>query len=554
MRNERFILYFVFSFFLIISCKENKHDLSIVGELDLMEISISEFHDALMNKQTTCSQVVSFYLDRIDKFDSENSEIQLLSIITVNPKAKEIAQKMDQDFTPEKLKEFPLYGVPILVKDNINTKEMPTTGGALVFKDNWPDEDAFIVKKLKEAGAIIIAKANMSEFAFDYKGNSSLGGITKNVYNYEKGAGGSSSGTAVAVSTNLAMAGIGSDTGGSIRIPSSLAGLFGLRPTMNLISQNGIMPLSPWQDTVGPMCRNVEDCARIMSVLAVYDPDNTGNQKVKYHVHARQINNVEEYSSITNHPKDYIVEMQDATLRGVRIGVVRSLFGKDSIAENFVNPSINRAIDSLKAAGAIVKDVEIEDIDHILNDYISMSSYEFQYHIEDYLNSWSVLDDNHVLTFDDIFASGGYLNDSEKALKIRGNIHLSDLDEKQRETYRKNTIERPVYVRTRILKTLDNVYTPDDVFDVLLYPTVINLAATLGEDTKAGRNNRLSAFSGMPAINMVAGMVEDEGVMVPVGIELIGRDFEELKLLKIAHAYEKQFVPRIPPEISFKTN
>src|SRR5699024_1232360 len=181
----------------------------------------------------------------------------------------------------------PLYCVPILVKVNINTKDMPTTGGALAFKNNEPVRDAFVVRQLRQAGAIILGKANMDEFAFSYVGKSSVGGQTKNAYDLTKGPGGSSSGTGTAIAASFAIAGLGTDTGGSIRVPSSLEGLVGIRPSARLVSLSGVMPLAPFQDVVGPMCRTVQDCALLLDAMVGFDSRYMSNQRVRFTFNAR---------------------------------------------------------------------------------------------------------------------------------------------------------------------------------------------------------------------------------------------------------------------------
>lgn len=550
MRNL-FVL-FVLSF-LWSACQPGGTTADEHSSFTIYETSISAFHKALLNDQTSIEEVVQYYVDRIEKYDQDTTALALRSVIGINPHALQEAKEKDKQMSEEKLQKFPLYGVPILVKDNINTAEMPTSGGALAFKHNQPTQDAFVVRKLKEAGAIILGKANLSEFAFDYKGKSSLGGQVKNAYNPEKGPGGSSSGTGTAISANFAMVGLGTDTGGSIRIPASLSGLVGLRPTMNLISQAGIMPLSPWQDTVGPMCRKAEDCALLLEVMTGFDEDQRGNQRIAYQKYIRLFNNEQEYLNITQKPAHYTTLLDSMALKGMRIGVVRDLFGKDSIALNFVNPTIERALDSMRVAGAVIKEIHIRDLDAILKNYSSMSSIEFKSSLEQYLNSWSVLEDHHILDYKELLQSGGYLSESKQGLTYRDSVDIHDLTSEQAQRYQKNVVERPLFVRPRLMEALDGGPHSKEGIDVLLYPAIIGMASKLGEQTRAGQNNRLSPFSGFPAITFPAGMVlDDQGVESPIGIELLARPFAETTLLKIAYAYEVLFHPRKPPKIAHR--
>lgn len=424
------------------------------------------------------------------------------------------------------------------------------SGGATAFKNNRPTANAFIIQRLKKAGAIILGKANLSEFAFDYIGKSSLGGQTLNAYNPEKGPGGSSSGTATAITSNFALVGIGTDTGGSIRVPASLAGLIGLRPTMNLISQEGIMPLSPWQDTAGPMCRNTADCALLLDVLVGFDPSLRSNQRIAYQKHIRRFNNGEEYQKATHTGKSYSRQLDSTALKGMRIGVVRELFGKDSIATHLVNPIIDAALNHMKSAGASIKEVSINDVDTVLKTYVSMSKYEFKKELEEYLNSWSVLEDHHLLSYEEVLASEGYLKESRKNLESRDSIELDNLTIEQKKIYDKNTIERPRRLKSILSQVFGKYHTSKDSFDVLLYPTIIGIASELGKNTEAGKNNRLSPFSGFPAITFPAGMALNNGIEVPVGIELLARPFQESILLRAAYSYEVLFHPRKPPEIT----
>lgn len=537
--------------FLWCACQPEGTRVDGASSFAIYETSISEFHEALLQNQTSIEEVMQYYLNRIGRYDQDTTELALRSVISINPHALQEAKEKDKHVSKEKLQKFPLYGVPILIKDNINTAEIPTSGGALAFRDNQPTTDAFVVDKLREAGAIVLGKANLSEFAFDYKGKSSLGGQVKNAYNPQKGPGGSSSGTGTAISSNFAMVGLGTDTGGSIRIPASLSGLVGLRPTMNLISQSGIMPLSPWQDTVGPMCRKTEDCALLLEVMTGFDKDQRGNQRIAYQKYIRLFNNEQEYLNITQRPEHYTSLLDSMALKGVRIGVVRDLFGKDSIALNLVNPTIERALDSMSAAGAEIKEVNIRDLDAILKNYRSMSSIEFKSSLETYLNSWSVLKDHHILDYKELLQSDGYLSDSKQSLVFRDSVDIYDLTPEQRELYGKNVVERPLFVRPRLMEALDGGQNPEDDIDVLLYPAIIGMASKLGEQTRAGQNNRLSPFSGFPAITFPAGMVlDDQGVEAPVGIELLARPYAEATLLKIAYAYEVLFHPRKPPKIA----
>ena len=235
----------------------------------LDEASVRSIHAAIDAKKATCAQVVRHYLDRIEAYDDRGPVVN--AIITVNPHAIETAEQLDRLF-PAGRYSRPLYCIPVVLKDNFHTADMPTTGGSLTFAKMQTPEDGFVVKKLRDAGAIVVAKANLHELARAGTTVSSLGGQTKNPYDLTRTPGGSSGGTGAAIAANFGVLGTGSDTGQSIRSPSSANSLVGLRATRGLVSRGGVMPFSTTQDEAGPIVRTVEDAARMLDVIAGYDP------------------------------------------------------------------------------------------------------------------------------------------------------------------------------------------------------------------------------------------------------------------------------------------
>jgi len=233
------------------------------------EATIAQIHRAMMEGKTSARRLVEHYLERIAKYDKSTG---LNAIVVVNPNALKWADELDAEFRKTgKLR--PLHGIPVIVKDNYDTKDLPTTAGSIALRGSIPPDDAFQVRKIREAGAIVLAKSNMAEWAFSpYVTESSILGVTRNPYDLERVPAGSSGGTAAAVSANLGAAGLGTDTGNSIRGPSSHNGLVGIRSTMGLTSRDGIIPLYLRNDIGGPMCRTVEDAVRILQVIAGYDP------------------------------------------------------------------------------------------------------------------------------------------------------------------------------------------------------------------------------------------------------------------------------------------
>ncbi len=511
-----------------------------------VEATIADLHTSLETGGITCEETVQGYIDRIETYDDTGSETELNSVVAINPSAIIEAREKDLNFAVTGI-DGPLYCVPILPKDNFNTEQMPTSGGALAFEYNQPTRDAYTVRKMRDAGAIILGKANMDEFAFGFRGESSVRGLVKNSYDLTKGSGGSSTGTGTAIGASLALLGTGSNTGGSIRVPSSLNALVGIRPSLRLVSLDGIMPLATWQDTGGPMCRTVEDCAVMMDAMVGFDTSPASNQRLSFEIDARLINNEVEYQEVTGVPETYTAFLDEDGLNGARIGVVRDLFGSNET----VLAVMDQAIANMEAAGAIVEDVTIDDLAAILGDYRSLSSYEFRHDLEEYLNAWPNTMDGHLIDYDDLVASGGYLDRNEGSLEGRGEVDLNNLTEEQQVVYDKNTIERPVFVRERLMRALDNLDatgTPlGQPYEILLYPSLTGLAGNLGSSPSAGSNNRLSPFSLFPALSMPAGMAEDLDPAMPVGMEMLAREFDEETLITLAYAYQEQFQPRVAP-------
>ncbi|MDO6682013.1 MULTISPECIES: amidase [unclassified Oceanobacter] len=509
------------------------------------EATIESLHTSLATGGITCEEVVEGYIERINTYDDEGTDVELNSVIAINSSALDEARAKDLAFEDDGI-DGSLYCVPVLPKDNFNTAEMPTTGGALAFQYNRPVSDAYTIGKMRDAGAIVLGKANMDEFAFGYTGESSVRGLVKNAYDQTKGAGGSSSGTGAAIASSLAMVGTGSDTGGSIRVPASLGGLVGIRPSMRLVSQDGIMPLASWQDTGGPICRTVEDCALMMDVMVGFDDSEYANQRVSFEIDAAAISSEEEYLSVTGVPETYTDYLDADGLNGARIAIDRDLFGDN---EN-VNALMDSAIAAMEAAGATVEEVTIDNLESILYDYASMSSYEFQHDLVSYLNSWTTSVDGHITTYQGLIDSNGYLENYKSSLEYRGTIDLDNLTDEQQEVYTLNTVERPVVVRTSLLKALNNVddegNSLGEAYDVLLYPSLTGEAGDLGGSPSAGRNNRLSPFSLFPALSMPAGMTDDDPAM-PIGMEMLGREFDEATLIKLAYSYQEQVNPRQAP-------
>jgi Asp-tRNA(Asn)/Glu-tRNA(Gln) amidotransferase A subunit family amidase len=477
---------------------------------ELEEATIASIQEQMDAGDVTAEELVDYYLAKIDAYDQQGPSIN--SIITINEDAVDEAIALDEERETEGPRS-PLHGIPIIVKDNFDMEGMPTSAGCLCLRDSIAADDSFQVKELKEAGAIILAKANLHEFAFGITTESSLGGQTLNPYNLAHNPGGSSGGTAASIASNFAVAGLGTDTGGSIRIPSAFNSLVGIRTTMGLASRDGIIPLALTQDIGGPMTRTVEDTALLLDATVGYDP-----------------NDIETAKSINNYPETYTAYLNADGLEDAKIGVIRELFQQGD-AE--VNDLVDQAILDMQAAGAEVIDVEIDNLSGITA-YPSLSSWEFKFQLNDYLEAMGDAAPYNSLT--EIIESGEYLDSVERSLIERNERETLDTEE-----YKDILLFRTQESQNGLLKAM-----ADHELDALLYPTSSNPPAEIGRGQSSGSNNRLSAFSGFPAITVPAGFTENG---LPVGVEFLSRPFEEATLIELAYAYEQKTQHREPPHL-----
>lgn len=509
------------------------------SDFQVFEATLSDIHQAMTAGTLSCRLLVEKYLDRIAAYDRPSNGTPINSVITTNPMIMELADELDQKFLIDGFSNRPLHCAPVLLKDNFDTLDMPTTAASLSLENAQTPDDAFSVAGIKAAGGIILGKANLDEFAFGFTGSSSLGGLVHNPYDLTKGAGGSSSGTGASIAASFALFGTGSDTGGSIRVPSSVQALIGIRPSMRLISQDGIIPLAHFQDVGGPMCRVVEDCALLLEAMVGFDPGEFSGHYTEPtkapEDGAVLITTAAEYQQLTNSNLGYSDGLDSATLDGVRIGVVRALFGSNQQ----VIAVIDRAIEAMRAAGAIIEDVEIEDLSSITGNYSSVSRWEFRDHLTEYLQSWSSAEDNHKRSFEEVAASLQYEQNRVANFALNGS---SGLTRRLDQTYLDNVQNRGPFVRPRLQAALDNTDLQGNAkgqpYAALMYPSILSLAANAGSSPSAGSNNRLSPFSAFPALTMPAGFA-DTTPALPVGVELLGREFDEKTLIEVAYAYQE---------------
>jgi Asp-tRNA(Asn)/Glu-tRNA(Gln) amidotransferase A subunit family amidase len=475
---------------------------------DVVEKSIPELQDAMTNGSATSRDLVSAYLARIEAYDRGGPKLN--AMIFVNPRALDDADALDRERAAKGAR-GPLHGIPIVVKDNYETADMPTTGGTIALAGFESRRDAFQVAKLRQAGAVIVGKTNLHELASGITSISSMGGQTRNPYNPARNPGGSSGGTGAAVAASFAAAGMGSDTCGSIRIPSADNNLVGLRGTLWLSSRRGIIPLSHTQDIGGPLARTVTDLAIMLDATVGPDEEDPASAASRGH--------------ITGGYRDGLA---GATLNGVRVGALKNLFGS-APEDAEVNKIDRKALDAITSAGAEVVDVEIPGLGELLRGS-SVINYEFKFDLMDYLARFP---NAPVHSLGEILDRGDYDRQLEASFRLRNRPEARESDD-----YRRARIERDE-VRALTLAALDEYK-----LDVLAYPPINRKPAFVGEP-QPGSNCQLSAASGLPAISMPAGFTDDG---LPIGIELLGRAWTEPRLLSIAYAYERATHLRRAPD------
>src|SRR6266852_30055 len=484
----------------------------------LIETSIADIHKAMLAGTLTCHNLVRQYLERIHAYDQQGPAIN--SMLYVNPASLEHADAFDRDFErTHKIK--PLGCIPIVLKDNFDTADMPTTAGSLMMKGAQPVKDAFSVKRLRDAGAIILGKANLQEFASGGISVSSLGGQVKNPYDLTRTPGGSSGGTATAVAANFATAGTGSDTGGSIRSPASADNLVGLRPTRGLISRDGIVPVSFTQDTIGPMARNVGDAARLLDAMVGYAPNDP--------VTALSVGNV---------PKTYTAFLQNG-LKGARLGVLTNAFGRGAEYDE-VNKVMARAIDALKEQGAVIVPVEdkVLDIDTLTANF-RMNEPEFKAALNRYLQEQGSHVPVHSLA--EIIASGQYTKPTLEQFFAITQAYEDGPNSPDYKDRRMKMDEIKIEVADLMAR---------NQLDALVYPHQKCLVLPIGATFQKDRNGVIAALTGFPAIEVPAGFstpTPDAPIGVPVGLEFLGRAWGEPELIRLAFGFEQATHLRKPP-------
>ena len=477
---------------------------------EVAELSIAAQQKAMTEGRITSKALVQAYLNRINAFDQRGPKLNAL--MTINPNALKEAADLDRE-RATKGPRGPLHGIPVIVKDNYSTADMPTTAGTLALLGFVPAHDAFQVRKLREAGAVIIAKSNLHELASGITTISSAGGQTLNPYDPTRNPGGSSGGTGAGIAASFAAAGMGSDTCGSIRIPSAHNNLVGLRPTKGLSSIGGIVPLSVTQDVAGPLARSVQDLATMLDATIGEDPADAAT-----HLQPGQVR-----------PK-FAEALRAGALRGARIGILEPLFGNAGDDQDVIRV-VRAAVEEMKKEGAEAVPVPMPELNAAIEG-TSVIDFEFREDLANYLAQ-----------------SGNPPVKSLAEIVDRGLIHASlevgmrrRLASKGRnsEEYQQAMAKRASLAQA-MLTVMD-----DQKLDALVYPVMKRRPARIG-DGQNGTNCQLSASTGFPAISMPAGFTE-EGL--PVGVELFARPFDDAKLVSFAYDYERATGHRRAPALT----
>jgi len=499
-------------------------------DFELDELTLDDLQKALQSGQSTSHALTEKYLARIQEIDKAGPRID--AIIEVNPEALAIADALDKE-RKEKGPRGPLHGVPVLIKDNIDTADqMGTTAGSLALVGSRPPKDAFVAAQLRKAGALILGKTNLSEWAnirssHSTSGWSGRGGLTRNPYALDRNPCGSSSGTGAAISANLAAVGVGTETDGSVVCPSSANGLAGLKPTVGLVSRAGIVPISHSQDTPGPMARTVRDAAILLGAMAGADPEDRAT----------------EASSGKAHP-DYTKFLDADGLKGARLGVVRKYFGFNDAVDELMN----KVIAEMKQAGAeIVDPADIPTIGKFDDSELTVFFYELKADLAAYLarvgSSAPVKSLKDVIEFNQ--------RNREKEMPYFGQDIFLKSEEKGPITAKEYL---DALAANHQLARIEGIDLVMDKFklDALVAPTAgpAWLTDLINGDHAAGGSSSAAAVAGYPNINVTAGFISQ----LPVGISFFGRAWSEPTLLKIAYAFEQRTKarqkPRFLPTIS----
>jgi len=478
----------------------------------LIEATIDGIHAEMRAGRLSCTQLVQAYIERIKAYDQAGPKLN--AVQNVNPHALKQAAELEATLKASGALAGPLHCIPVLIKDQFDTNFMPTTYGSALFKTFVPERNAAVVDRLQAAGAIILAKTNMGEFALAYSG--SAFGDCHNAYDPTRSPSGSSCGTGAGIAANFGAVGIGEDTGGSVRGPAAHNNLVGLRPTLQLVSRAGMFPVTPTRDTLGPITRTVRDAAIVMDVIAGYDPRDP--------ITAWSYGNI---------PETYPSFLVPNGLKGMRIGVIRAPTdaSTDTTTPDYkeTQATITSAVVDLRSRGAEVIDpIEIPN----LKDLVTRAGGGETYEPEAAINGFLAHHPNAPVRSFRELAESPVVNARRREAFQKGVGHttreLGFLDE---------ALARDE-LRTAVLRAM-----ADNRIDVLFHATYDHAPSMVPKSTP-GTNRRLAASLSFPAISVPGGFFADG---LPIGLEFLGRPFAEGVLIKAAYDYEQATRHRRPP-------
>jgi amidase len=484
--------------------------------VDLDAATIADINAAFARGTLTSERLTAMFLARIEAYDRKGPTLR--SVIMVNPKALETARAMDAE-RKARGPRSPLHGVPIILKDNIDTADMPTTGGSVLLEGSIPPDDAFVVKKLRDAGAVIIAKANLSEFASG-AAHSSLGGQILNPHDLTRSPSGSSGGTGASLAAAFAVAGLGTDTGGSVRGPSTANGIAGLKTTMGLVSRDGVIPLALSFDTVGPMARSVYDVAALLGVLAGADPADASTKAGQGRGAA-----------------DYTHSLKGDALKGARLGIARDFLGQDGDVDWVMEASL----DAMRKQGATIVDVRMPKwlLDAKGEYYNAVRYPEFVVQVADYLKT---LDARYPKNIADLIERARRVNaprpDGASPNPGRWSLMVRESGSGTLRDYQYTSVHDHALPLVRAV--LEGMFAADKL-DAIVYPTASRRPAQISAPAEvpggaASSGSNLANLSGFPDLIVPAGFTTDD---LPVGISFLGPAFSEARLLALGYSFEQ---------------
>lgn len=479
-----------------------------VNSMNFMELTIKAYHQGLETGEVTTKALVQFYLKRIETLDP-----LLKSVIYVNPNALKEAEMLDQYYKEKGFKGM-LHGVPVLLKDNVNTHDMPTTAGSKSLEGYIPEKNAFIVDQMKKEGAFIIAKTNLHEFAIWGETISSILGQSVNPYDLTRTPGGSSGGTGASVAANFGMVGIGTDTINSIRSPASANNLVGIRPTIGLVSKSGVVPYSKTQDSIGPITRTVEDAVIFLEAIKGHDPLD---EKTK------------------QFDEDLRTHLDKQGLLNKRVGVLKGFFGGEAIHQS-TNRAVYESIDVMKEYCEVIEIEDDFDSNELVNN-VSVHLHDFKDHLNDYLSKMPK--EALVHSVQDIIDTGLHHEGIKENLLKANQLSTFSADYEVR-LKRRDTLQK------QVIQLMDKYQ-----LDALVYPHQKQLVCKIGGSQKE-RNGVLGSVTGFPSICLPVGFSEptdDAPIGVPIGMEILGRPFDEGTLIEIAYGLEQNHNVRKAPQV-----